>query len=514
MTRLWIVMLTTALLVTSCNNWMLNSRVSPFDEKGTPTVNSDKNFYVATDGNDSNPGTLALPWKTIQYAVNKANPGNTIFVRGGTYSESVKITRSGWPSLPITLTRYNGEVVTINGGEDVALYPHGATPKYWIIDGLRLLSTNTFTVQFDSWSCNGICNGIDHWTFKNNYISGAMYIYGAYNLIDGNEVDGTVNNGNGGNGIQDLYDVSHHNIFRNNNIHNFSQRGIWSMHRTHDNQFVGNTIHDIGVMCIDTDGYGTVEWRHTIRGNTIYNCKRGIEMENTFASVVENNIIHDTKSNGIDVINYGATISADGTDKCQVGGESNQYGDTDGNNDCEGNITNNIIRQNLFYNTGSAAAIISYHAGGIKILGNTIVGKNGSKWGLWLDSSYCPQIELQSNIFLGHSESEILLNDYDLLTVDNNNLFFNSNSNNIYQKSDGQTYWQYQSLSQYQLTTGKGKGSLFGDPLFLNDLDTDFHLGPNSPAINHGVSIGVTTDLDGNIRPHGAGFDIGAYETH
>lgn len=40
----------------------------------------------------------------------------------------------------------------------------------------------------------------------------------------------------------------------------------------------------------------------------------------------------------------------------------------------------------------------------------------------------------------------------------------------------------------------------------------DFHLAWNSPAINAGVNLGVTEDLDGWRRPIGGGYDIGAYE--
>ncbi|MBN1994237.1 MAG: hypothetical protein JW953_16185 [Anaerolineae bacterium] len=58
-----------------------------------------------------------------------------------------------------------------------------------------------------------------------------------------------------------------------------------------------------------------------------------------------------------------------------------------------------------------------------------------------------------------------------------------------------------------------GSHSLSGtNPLFLDPAGDDYHLSTASPAIDHGQDVGVTTDLDGNSRPVGAGFDIGAYE--
>ena len=52
-------------------------------------------YYVATYGNDSNPGTAAQPWRTIQHAANVMVAGDTVFVRGGIYHEQVFTTRSG-----------------------------------------------------------------------------------------------------------------------------------------------------------------------------------------------------------------------------------------------------------------------------------------------------------------------------------------------------------------------------------------------------------------------------------
>ncbi len=57
-----------------------------------------------------------------------------------------------------------------------------------------------------------------------------------------------------------------------------------------------------------------------------------------------------------------------------------------------------------------------------------------------------------------------------------------------------------------------GAHSLVGDPRFVDPAHADYHLAFGSAAIDHGADTGVYTDLDGNPRPIGAGFDIGAYE--
>jgi hypothetical protein len=74
-------------------------------------------LYVATNGNDANAGTLAAPLLTIQRAVDLAQPGHTIYIRGGTYAPStnIQILKNGTSSQPITMRNYNNERVVIDG---------------------------------------------------------------------------------------------------------------------------------------------------------------------------------------------------------------------------------------------------------------------------------------------------------------------------------------------------------------------------------------------------------------
>ena len=73
-------------------------------------------YYVATNGDDSSPGTLARPWRTLQKAANALLAGDTVYVRGATYRERVVPEHSGSDAThPITYAAYPGEVVTLDG---------------------------------------------------------------------------------------------------------------------------------------------------------------------------------------------------------------------------------------------------------------------------------------------------------------------------------------------------------------------------------------------------------------
>ncbi len=55
-----------------------------------------------------------------------------------------------------------------------------------------------------------------------------------------------------------------------------------------------------------------------------------------------------------------------------------------------------------------------------------------------------------------------------------------------------------------------GEGNIDSDPLFGGE--GDYHLTLSSPCIDSGIDAGVYNDLDGDVRPQRAGFDMGADE--
>lgn len=464
-------------------------------------------YYVATSGSDSNTGTLSAPFKTIQKGIDVLQPGDTCFVRGGTYNEGLVLKQSGTSSAPITVKTYNGETVTVNSGNIQAIRT-GGRRHYYTIDGFRFISNKvtysngkTFSLDFEDgiWDGNTDPNGGNNgFILSNCYIEGSVHFYGHYNTMENCELNGR---SQWSDGMFESFAASHHNVYRSNKVYGYTNRGLWSMQYTDSVTFENNVIHDTGNMGIDCDGAGHPVYNSVVRGNLIYNVGgRGIEMENAFNSITENNVIHDSSKWGINYINYGY-----GPDYTSDG----EYRATN---------SNSIVRNNLIYNTAEAGIILN-GCPGVKIYNNTIYRNYPTKGyfaGLAL-CSYggfpCINTEIKNNIISECDAYAIWVEGSSLQLqglVMNNNLYYHSTKTKTHNFKDlGKSY----TLTEYQAATGQETNSLFANPQFVNASGGDFHLNSTSPAIDAGATLSaVPTDLEGVARPTGSKYDIGAYE--
>lgn len=89
-----------------------------------------QSWFVSPTGANSNPGTLAQPFQTIQQAANEAQPGDTVYILGGIYRETVTPANSGTPGEPITYTAYNNESVEIDGADPITGWTQSSSSIY------------------------------------------------------------------------------------------------------------------------------------------------------------------------------------------------------------------------------------------------------------------------------------------------------------------------------------------------------------------------------------------------
>jgi nitrous oxidase accessory protein NosD len=98
--------------------------------------------YVATDGNDANPGTRELPWRTPGHAVAQAQPGMHILLRGGTYPPFTIGAVDGTAEEPIVLAAAKGSRPTIEGGPVLVRRAH------WQLEGIEVRPGANAGVRF------------------------------------------------------------------------------------------------------------------------------------------------------------------------------------------------------------------------------------------------------------------------------------------------------------------------------------------------------------------------------
>jgi hypothetical protein len=94
-------------------------------------------FYVATTGSDSNVGSVAAPFASIQKGHDAASAGDTVWVRGGTYqvNKQIKLSKSGQSdSLRIKIFAYEKELPVVDFSTYVSTNTAADVPA-WLVTG-------------------------------------------------------------------------------------------------------------------------------------------------------------------------------------------------------------------------------------------------------------------------------------------------------------------------------------------------------------------------------------------
>ena len=89
-----------------------------------------KSYYVATDGSDNNPGTLEKPFASLMKAQESADPGDTVFIRGGIYKISSIANTAAVGSVTYHyVNEFNKSKITYRGyGSEIPIFNFSNIP--------------------------------------------------------------------------------------------------------------------------------------------------------------------------------------------------------------------------------------------------------------------------------------------------------------------------------------------------------------------------------------------------
>ncbi len=118
-------------------------------------------YYVTTGGSGGGDGSATRPWDlgtAVAGGGGRVQPGDTIWVRGGTYSGEFINAINGTAASPVILRKYPGERVTING--DLVL--GGSYTWVWGFEIMRTSLVYLTGVNFGPGNQNRLINCIIH----------------------------------------------------------------------------------------------------------------------------------------------------------------------------------------------------------------------------------------------------------------------------------------------------------------------------------------------------------------
>lgn len=268
-------------------------------------------YYVATTGNDANPGTQAQPFQTIGKGLRVLTAGDTLYLRDGTYTEEIDSNKQRIPtgtswSNAVTIAAYPGEPVTLQPSAAVVVNLVASYVQYVILDGLVLDAGNSSDGGIS------ILNGAHHIRVQNGEVKNAprQGIFVASSPASSyNEFLNLKVHDNGGSGQEHgFYIQTTHNLIDGCKIYNNAGYGVhiyngYPGERTDANTVRNNQIHDNrgdgGVVLGFGDG-------NLFYNNLVYNHAIGLV---TGYQAINTNIDSNTFENNV----WGIAISADST---------------------------------------------------------------------------------------------------------------------------------------------------------------------------------------------------------
>jgi hypothetical protein len=255
-------------------------------------------YYVAASGSsDSNAGTIAAPFATLQKAHSLANPGDTIYMRGGTYPmpAQTSITRSGASGSPIKVFAYPGEVPILDGSSNPnaggkAIIRVDSGVQYWHFKGLETKSSPGYGFYVVGTASNITieqCN-VHHNLRLDNSGGGIQVEFGSNNLILNNDLHHNGHAGSEGGSGSDISSQLTGNVFRGNRAWRNNDNGMAFFSAANvliENNWIWENGYNDSLVHVDPgDGVGLklagggAGGNHIVRNNVVWkNYGNGID---------------------------------------------------------------------------------------------------------------------------------------------------------------------------------------------------------------------------------------------
>ena len=433
----------------------------------------------------------------LQTALTQATDGDTLYLAGGTYTgagdEVVKITHSiivygGWDAAPAgpVVRDPAAHVTTLDGqGQRRVVYISGdITPT---LDGLTITGGNASSATADAGLGGGIFS-----------LDASPVIQ--HNIVVSNSASITPTTFGNGGGIYLSYAPSSAIISGNLVLSNTAAVGasghgggiyLWQSDATvRGNLVQGNTCPRYGAGMYVSGGAPRL-MDNEIRGNVAGRNAGGIYTTESSVLVQGNLIVGNVAGgNGLSW-NGGGLLVVNGTSTITANRILNNAAGSSGGLGLEMvgyfTVTNNVIAHN------GSEGIMLWEPPLRGLIAHNTIAYNGGMGGIYLAYGYVTPT-IVNNIVVSNTYGIYAHADASG-TLDHNDVW-------------GNTAQDYGSPGALE----PGPHDIQADPRLVNPAGDDYHLRFGSPCIDVGVDAGVTTDLDGDPRPLGAGTDIGADE--
>jgi hypothetical protein len=453
--------------------------------------------FVAPDGDDSGPGSLEHPWRTIQKAADSAPAGGTIHIRGGTYHEKVRVNVSGSEAAGfITFRPFGAEAV--------------------IVDGSGVPGRNLFLLQDRS---HVRIIGLELRNNLNCNFAAAVWIQGhgerlevrncRIHEIRGRDAMGIAVYGNdraapirrlviAGNEIYDCDPAWSEALALNGNVVDFQVRD--------------NTVRDvnnIGIVCIGgertcPDPELDRARQGVVAGNTVYHARSSYEDGYAAGIYIDGGCDIVLERNRVFACDLGIEVGCENKGRVAAG---------------------NVVRDNLIYSNDKAGLVFGgydFPRTGVvrdcRFFTNTVFHNDTLQVGNGeLMVQYALGCDVRNNIAVARPGNFLMTS---TAPVSGGNRFDFNLWYSAAGSADLRIGWGgrlYRRFVDYLQGSGLDGHSLFADPLLADAALADARLRPGSPAIDAGDPAFVPamgeTDFAGGARIVGGRVDCGAYES-